>query len=300
MPFPVHPKSTALQDHLGAVHIVKYNTTGQYILSGGFDKQIRLWNPNTSRLVKTYSGHGYEVLDIAVSFDNSKFVSCGGDRTIYVWDVTTGTTVRRFSGHIARVNSVDFNFDASVVASASFDSSVRLWDLRAPSAKPIQILDDAKDSVSTVQITNTQIITGSVDEYVRVYDLRMGELQEDYIGHPVTSVRDSTDGAYFLVSSLDNTIRLIDKSNGSLLQSFTGHKNAEYRIRSCFGDNDIYAISGSEDSIIYVWEVLSGRIVHELKGGNSDAVVTCIDYNPKKAQMVSGTTDGKIQVWDTD
>lgn len=39
---------------------------GNYCLSCGQDKSIKLWNPHKGVLIKTYTGHGYEVLDVAV------------------------------------------------------------------------------------------------------------------------------------------------------------------------------------------------------------------------------------------
>ena len=30
-------------------------------IEGGADKSLKLWNPNRGSLLKTYSGHGYEV-----------------------------------------------------------------------------------------------------------------------------------------------------------------------------------------------------------------------------------------------
>ncbi|KAK9469707.1 WD40-repeat-containing domain protein [Lipomyces arxii] len=298
MPFPTYAKNPALKEHLGPVHVVKYNSSGQYILSGGQDKKILLWNPNTARFIKSYNAHGYEVLDIAVAYDNKTFVSCGGDRTVFLWDVSTGSTISRFSGHMSRVNTVDFNSNASIVASGSNDAKVRLWDTKSSSSKPIQMLEEAKDSVSSLQISGSQIITGSVDGNVRTYDLRMGKLTEDLIGHPVTSVKNSIDEACILVSTLDSTIRLMDKSNGTMLQSFKGHINKEYRVRSCFGDNDVYVVSGSEDGKIYAWDIISGRIVHQLKT-REDKVVACVAYHPKNSQMASGSSDGTINVWDS-
>ncbi|KAK9455365.1 WD40-repeat-containing domain protein [Dipodascopsis uninucleata] len=297
MPFPTYAKSPPLRDHVGAVNVVTYNTTGQYILSGGADRKIILWNPNQLKLVKSYNAHGYGVLDIAVSFDNSKFVSCGGDRTIFLWDVSTGITTRRMGGHMSRVNTVDFNVDASVIASGSYDSNVRLWDCKSNSQKPIQILEEAKDSITSLQIVGNEIITGSVDGCVRVYDLRKGQLTSDYIGHPVTSVRQSTDEACILISSLDNTIRLLDKTNGTVLQSFKGHENKEFRISSCFGDNDVFVVSGSENGKVVAWDLLSGRIVHELSC-HSGEVVSCVTYHTKKPQMVTCGADGSVQVWE--
>jgi mitogen-activated protein kinase organizer 1 len=72
-----------LKGHEGAVHVVKYNTDGQYCLTGGQDRTINLWNPNSGAKIKSYEAHGWEVLDIAVSEDNARFASVGGDKAVY-------------------------------------------------------------------------------------------------------------------------------------------------------------------------------------------------------------------------
>ena len=42
-----------------------HSTTGDgnYCLTCGSDKTVKLWNPHTGLLLKTYVGHGQEVLD---------------------------------------------------------------------------------------------------------------------------------------------------------------------------------------------------------------------------------------------
>jgi mitogen-activated protein kinase organizer 1 len=59
---------------------------------------------------------------------------------------------------------------------------VRLWDCKSQSTKPIQALEEARDSVSSVDISGYEIVTGAVDGRVRVYDLRMGKVFTDIIG----------------------------------------------------------------------------------------------------------------------
>ena len=93
------------------------------------------------------------------------------------------------------------------------------------SRDPVQVLDDAKDSVPSLDVSDHEILTGSVDGYVRCYDLRVGQLRTDCIGEPVTSVQLSHDGNCMLASSLDGTIRLLDKTSGELLSEFRGHRN---------------------------------------------------------------------------
>lgn len=45
---------------------------------------------------------------------------------------------------------------------------------------PLQILEEARDSVMSVAIRGHLIVTGSVDGYVRSYDIRKGELRTDF------------------------------------------------------------------------------------------------------------------------
>ena len=73
--------------------------------------------------MQTYSAHGYEVLDLAVTDDNTRFVSVGGDRQVFLWDVAQGRTLKRWSGHERRVNCVGFAGEgASVVVSGRWCS----------------------------------------------------------------------------------------------------------------------------------------------------------------------------------
>ena len=47
---------------------------------------------------------------------------------------------------------------------------------------PIQIMDEAKDSISSITVSDFEILTGSVDGYIRRYDMRNGMLHADCIG----------------------------------------------------------------------------------------------------------------------
>lgn len=80
---------------------VRFNYNGEYLLTCGSDKTLKLINPYKNTLLKTYIGHGYEVLDCEASADSGKLVSCSSDRTVNYWDVSTGKVVRKFRGHLS-------------------------------------------------------------------------------------------------------------------------------------------------------------------------------------------------------
>ncbi|KLJ08608.1 hypothetical protein EMPG_15959 [Blastomyces silverae] len=121
------------------------------------------------------------------------------------------------------------------------------------------------------------IISGSYDGRIRSYDLRMGMVNVDVMGHEVTSVRCSDDGNVVLASCLDGWIRMVDRADGSVLKAFGGggsyaaaaaaasrpaesdsaadaatgdetprYVNSSLRIRSSFAMGDSVVFSGGE------------------------------------------------------
>uniref|UniRef100_UPI00358E0DDD WD repeat domain-containing protein 83-like n=1 Tax=Myxine glutinosa TaxID=7769 RepID=UPI00358E0DDD len=278
----------------GTVRAVRFSADGHYCITCGSDKTLRLWNPLTGRLLKTYTGHGYEVLDTVGSFDNSQLASCSGDKTVILWDVASGQSVRRFRGHVGKVNCVDFNEESTIVVSGSIDGSARCWDTRSRRANAVQTLSEARDGVSSVRVSPHEIVTGSVDGRVRRYDLRVGKLHSDYIGCPLSNVALSRDGQCVLAASLDSTLRLLDKETGELLGEFTGHEASSYRVECCFSERDTHIVCGSEDGRVCFWDLLEGSKVLELPVGKG--VISSLAFHPSAPALLT-THSAAVQLW---
>ncbi|KAI5365553.1 putative WD40/YVTN repeat-like-containing domain superfamily [Septoria linicola] len=300
-----------LTNHNGPVHAVTFSAgTGQYILTGCQDRNIRLFNPLSGRLIQTYSAHGYEVLDLGVSEDNARFASGGGDKTVFLWDVATAQTLRRFTGHSARINCVAFGGEGdSVVISGSFDGTVKVWDAKSRSEKPIMSFGEAKDSISSVAVCNNEIFVGSVDGCVRVYDLSMGCVDTDYVapGKGVTNVTPTKAGDGYLVSSLDGKLRFFDRATGKCLQTFgdESFRNETYRLRSTLAMGEAYAVSGTEDGRVLVWDVLTGVVAHRIwhkEQGSAQSiaskkdVVSAVVWNQLRKLWASAGGDGTVVI----
>ena len=244
----------------GAIRAVRFNFDGNYCLTCGSDKSIKLWNPKNNLLIKKYGGHGYDVMDVVGSNDNCQLASCSADKSVMYWDVASGQIIRRFRGHAAQVNCVNFNEESTVILSGSVDSSVRVWDCRSRKSIPIQVMDEAKDSVTSIQVNDHEILTSSIDGNLRRYDIRMGSLILDNIGVPVTCVKFTKDSQCTLSSAHDNTLRLLDVETGELLGEYTGHKNNKYNMECALNSKDDHVLSGSEDGIIYIWDLISAEV----------------------------------------
>ncbi|XP_056181927.1 LOW QUALITY PROTEIN: WD repeat domain-containing protein 83 [Falco biarmicus] len=284
-----------LQCGQGAVRAVRFNVDGNYCMTCGSDKSLKLWNPHKGTALRTYQGHGYEVLDAAGSFDNSQLCSCGADKTVALWDVASGQVVRKYRGHAGKVNCVQFNEEATIIVSGSIDSTVRCWDCRSRRPDPVQVLDEAKgDGVSSVKVSDHEILSGSVDGRVRRYDLRAGQLYCDYIGSPITSVCFSKDGQCTLAASLDSTLRLLDKETGELLGEYTGHRSTAYRLDCVLSEQDTHVGSASEDGSVYFWDLVEGSLALSLEVGRG--VVQSLAFHPTPPCLLAAT-EGHIQLW---
>lgn len=99
-----------------------------------------------------------------------------------MWDVMTGQSVRRLRGHAGAVSCVKFNEESTLAISGSYDNTVMIWDLKSRRNDPVQTLNDAKDCISSLQVTDHEILTGSVDCSVRRYDIRNGQMYADFVG----------------------------------------------------------------------------------------------------------------------
>ncbi|KAG9434266.1 WD repeat domain-containing protein 83 [Apis mellifera carnica] len=283
----------------GVVRAVRFSVDGAYCLTCGSDRKLKLWNPYRGVTLKTYEGHGNEVMDSSASCDSSQIVSCGLDKSVILWDVATGIPIRRLRGHAGPINTVRFNEESSMIISGSRDNLVMLWDVRSKMLEPVQCLNEAKDSISSVRISNHEILTASFDGKIRRYDIRVGEIYADYIGDAVICASFTRDGQCIVVSSADGIIRLIDKDSGELLGEFTGHVVNNLCLESNVDNQDTRIISGSADGKLWIWDLVSQKVVAKLSGFKSTKhPMVSLSVHPQKNCFLA-TNGSNILMWTT-
>ena len=102
----------------------------------------------------------------------------------------------------------------------------------------------------------TKIVSGSVDNTVRVWDANTGALYATLEGHSdwVTSVAFSPDGTKIVSGSDDNTVRVWDANTGTLYATLEGHSR---RVTSvAFSPDGTKIVSGSFDQSIIVYKII--------------------------------------------
>jgi WD40 repeat protein len=152
------------------VYAVAIDPRGTYVVSGEDDQKIRIWNPQSARLIGVLEGHTAGVTALTVSPDGKFVVSGSDDFTVRIWDVQNKRVVRTLTGHTAPISSVVVSPDGTRILSSSRDHTLRLWSFNAGSE--LAVLRGHASDVTTAAFNSdgTRIISGSSDRTVRVWD----------------------------------------------------------------------------------------------------------------------------------
>ncbi|KAK8954507.1 hypothetical protein KSP39_PZI002344 [Platanthera zijinensis] len=324
-PFRPYRLARTLTDHTRAVSCVKFSNDGHLLASASLDKNVIIWSSSSLSLLATLSGHFEGISDLAWSSDSHYVCSASDDRTIRIWDVRSPTfeCVKILRGHSAFVFCVNFNPQSNLIVSGSFDRTIRLWDVKT--GRCVRITEAHSLPVTCVQFNRdgSLIVSGSHDGTCKIWDADKGTclkvLIDDNGGPAVSFAKFSPNGKIILISTLDSTLiylsvsacaacflssicvklqKLSNYAAGKFLKVYTGHVNKVYCITSTFSvTSGKYIVSGSEDNIVYIWDLQGKNVIQKLEG-HRDTVIS-VSCHPIENKIASAGLDNdrSIKIW---
>ncbi len=270
------------------VTCVQFRRDGQWVVSGSYDRRVRLWELATGKesVLKT---HKSTVNSVQFSADGQRVVSGSNDFTIWVCDLVSYQDIL-LQGHEGPVNSVQFSSNGQQVVSGSDDKTVRVWDVASGEAK---VLRGHESNVYCVQFScdDQRVVSGSVDKTIRVWDLVSGQVKVLKHIDSVMTVHFSEDGQRVVSGSYDHTVRVWDLASGHATV-LRGHESYVKSVQFIGGDR---VVSGSEDKTVRIWDVATGQTT--MFCGHEGSVWT-VHFSGNGQRVVTGSEDDTIWVWD--
>ncbi len=114
---------------LSSINALAISPDGYTLASASDDKNIKLWDLNTKKILASLSGHAHAVKSVTFSPDGKILATASDDKTIKLWQVETLEEICTLLGHSHAVKSVAFSPDGQILASGSWDKTIKLWDV---------------------------------------------------------------------------------------------------------------------------------------------------------------------------
>lgn len=225
------------------------------LVSGGCDRDVRVWNMATGASVHTLRGHTSTVRCLKMSDENTA-ISGSRDTTLRVWDIKTGVCRNVLIGHQASVRCLGIHGD--LVVSGSYDTTARIWSISE--GRCLRTLTGHFSQIYAIAFDGNKIATGSLDTSVRIWDPKTGVCHAILQGHTSLVGQLQMRGDTLVTGGSDGSVRVWSLQKMSPIHRLAAHDNSVTSLQ--FDDNRI--VSGGSDGRVKVWDVKSGQLVREL------------------------------------
>jgi len=286
-------------EHTERVTGVAFSADGGYLLTGSWDKTLRLRDTATGQTLRVFTAPA-PIVAVAIAPTNRWVLGATDQHALYVWDVTNEGQPPRIFTDTAEVLGVAFAPNGHQFATADGDGNARLWELN-PTQDPVAlVLHGHTDKVYSVAFSKEggSLLTGSDDKTARLWNLATGQTIRLFRGHSerVTSVAFSPDEQLVLTASRDRTAGVWNLATGQRVLSLTGH--ADWLSAAAFSPDGRYLLTASYDLTARLWEARTGALIRVFSGHTN--VIQSAAYAPDGKTVLTGARDNTARLWNAD
>ncbi|CAL8340134.1 unnamed protein product [Lota lota] len=298
------------------------DATDELLFTGSKDRTCKLWNLVTGQEMATLKGHPNNVVSVRYCSTSGLLFSVSTSY-IKVWDIRdsakcvrtltssgqvvsgdacAGTTTRTitFAQGEYQINQIALNPSGTVLYAAA-GNTVRIWDLSR-----MQAMGRLTGHIGSVMCLTVgqpvqgkdQVITGSKDHYVKVFDVAEGTLGNvgpahnfeppHYDGIECLAVQ----GDVLFSGSRDNGIKKWDLEQQELTQQIpNAHK--DWVCALAYVPGRPMLLSACRGGMLKVWNVENFTPIGEVKGHDSPINAICTNSR----HIFTASSDCRVKLW---
>jgi WD40 repeat protein len=269
---------------------------GSFYAFGAEDGTIGLWRYATDSKPQTFKAFPTQIYSVAFSPDGQTLASGSEtwwgsvpayDKAAKIWKVPEGELIRSIGDTASIIDArrkILLSPSGQRVLIPSVEEKTAVWDVSSgsvvfPFETPGELLAVTPDNKAVALFT---FVPGDPDEegtgghlVVRnladgavISDVTLGFQGDSRFSAFVYGARFSPDGKILAVSNGTvsatdgNVVLLIRVSDGTVLHQLTGHSNRIYHLE--FTQDGQTLATGAHDSMVNLWRVSSGELLHSL------------------------------------
>ncbi|OIT06950.1 PREDICTED: LEC14B protein [Nicotiana attenuata] len=241
----------------------------------------------------------FGIFSVKFSTDGREVVAGSSDDAIYVYDLEANKLSLRISAHESDVNSVCFADESGhLIYSGSDDNLCKVWDRRCFRAKekPAGVQMGHLEGITFLDSRGDgrYFISNGKDQAIKLWDIRKMSTKSTcnmMFRHYEWDYRwmDYPPQARDLKHPFDHSVA-----------TYKGHSVLRTLIRCYFSPEystgQRYIYTGSHDTCIYIYDLVSGEQVAKLEHHGS--TVRDCSWHPHYPMLVSSSWDGDVVKWE--
>jgi WD40 repeat protein len=214
LPDQPHPAlRRTLAGHRNSVLAVAVAPDAAWLATGSMDDTARVWDAATGHCRHILAGHTDAVRAVAIAPDGTWLATASDDGTVRIWDPATGECRHVLRGHRDKVYALAIAPDGTWLATGGYDNDVRIWDpVTGRETRTVRIQNDMLAGLAVAP--DGWLISASYDTRITVLDPATGRLGRIDAGSPITSMALDASGTWLVTGDLDNTVRVWDMQSG--------------------------------------------------------------------------------------
>ncbi|XP_055639765.1 WD repeat-containing protein 82 [Toxorhynchites rutilus septentrionalis] len=252
------------RENTDKINAIDYSSNGEMLISCSEDDQIVLYDCEKGTQIRTVNSKKYGVDLIHFTHANNTAIhsSTKVDDTIRYLSLHDNKYLRYFPGHTKKVISLNISPVEDTFLSGSLDKTLRLWDLRSPNCQGVMHLNGRP--VAAYDPEGLIFAAGVNSESIKLYDLR----------------------------SFDKGPFVTFKLNQEKECDWTGLK---------FSRDGKTILISTNGSIIRLIDAFHGTPLQTFTGHlNNKGIPIEASFSPDSQFIFSGSTDGRVHVWNAD
>lgn len=288
-----HKPLYSMKGYINSLRTLAVSDKSDSIIVGGDDFTIREYSQSTKEIVKKYESHKNRVRHLDWSQTGEEFISVSDDRIVKLWNKSTGRC-KEYFGHQRRVWSTAFLSNNKFV-SVGEENDIYRWEVDKDKPEKITGHENWIWDIVYCPPKNIFASAGEDNKCIIWEEFTL----KNYIlgGHEkwLFAIAFSPSGDRLITCSADCTANIYDVNSKSLI--FKKLKHGGWVWSAVFISEEI-VVTGCQDSIIRVWELINGESYLRKELTEHKSWVVALDYSPKHNRLYSASADQSVKIWD--
>ncbi len=272
---------------------IAMSPNGATLLAGDEQGQVRVLNMTDGMLVAKLGGHVGAVRDIVTLPGDQQFVSAGIDGTVRQWSYPTPPVT--LSGHQQNIRAIASAPSGQWFATGSDDKTVRIWNSNGQPVRGMTHPTQALQSIS-IRRDEQQIAAGDAGGGLNVWNVVDGAAQGTWIAHEGATTAVEYDRTQPILWSA-GTDGMLKRWQLPIVPPRLSPGHSQPIPAVATSRDGRWAVTGSADQAIRVWDLLNGQVVRTLNEGQPLGSVTAVSISADGSHAAATTESGWLLVW---